>query len=922
MNLSWTAQGTKAAAAAMVVGCLISSSAQPTPQVLVWGYADAVTNVPANATNLSTITGGDYHALGLKRDGTVMAWGTSVWPQNGYNAGMTNVPAGLTNVLAIAGGAANSLALRADGTVALWGRIMSPDNVLGTTNIPAAVTNVVALARGSGAWHALALRRDGTVVDWGDNGGGGVLTNVPTSARHIVSVAAGSWHGLALRADGRVVAWGDNGDGQINVPPSATNIVAISASEALSAALRADGSAVIWGWIKAGTGGYGSLPGFTNLIDLCVPGWSQFEDPRIPILGLRRNGSLAEYGATPPVEATNIAAIAVTSRDCMALVGSGSPVFPDPSVDRTVVSGARGYFRTLATGALPIAYQWTYNGTNLDGATDAVYVVTNAQPSQMGAYAVVASNALGAVTSSNMMLNVLPLEITNQPVSLVLTNSGITVTLRAAVEGPGPLYYQWLFNGIARDGATNAWLTLTNIQPGDVGGYSLAVSNQLGGTISTVSQVGVVPILLTSWPSNANLFRGATISLKVAAQSSQPINYQWQCNGTNLLDATADTLVLTNLQWAQSGAYSVILSNSLGATNRGLQISVTSVAAWGQYGSANVPPDATNFLAIATGGFVSLGLKPDGTVVGWGLATSPQLALPGDLTNIVALALGGSHGLALRGDGTVKGWGSNTYGQAQPPADLTNVVAIAAGYSHSLALKSDGTTVAWGYNRFGQTNVPPGLGDLVMVAAGFNHSLALRADGSVVAWGANGQGQTDVPPGLNDAIAVAGGTAHSIALRSDGSITNWGATSDGQGPIPSSASNVVAIACGWYHNLALRADGSVLTWGRYQYGATNIPAGLTNAIFIAANSDDNRALVGDGWPVTGAALSHPIPGTNGFTLSIPSQCGRVYRLEYQTALTDAAWMPLPLVAGSGATIALADPTSTNIVTRYYRVRRW
>jgi Concanavalin A-like lectin/glucanases superfamily/Bacterial Ig domain/Immunoglobulin domain len=50
----------------------------------------------------------------------------------------------------------------------------------------------------------------------------------------------------------------------------------------------------------------------------------------------------------------------------------------------------------------------------------------------------------------------------------------------------------------------------------------------------------------------------------VIAAGTQPIAYQWRLNGTNLAAATVSSLVLTNVQVAQAGAYSVLLSNSVG----------------------------------------------------------------------------------------------------------------------------------------------------------------------------------------------------------------------------------------------------------------------------------------------------------------------------------------------------------------------
>ena len=113
--------------------------------------------------------------------------------------------------------------------------------------------------------------------------------------------------------------------------------------------------------------------------------------------------------------------------------------------------------------------------------------------------------------------------------------------------------------------------------------------------------------------------------------------------------------------------------------------------------------------------------------------------MPGGLNGVVAIAAGGFHSLALKSDGTVVAWGDNDVGQSTVPGGLNGVVAIAAGRrSHSLALKSDGTVVAWGQIDDGHApvteTVPGGLNGVVAIAAGCHHSLALKSDGTVVAW--------------------------------------------------------------------------------------------------------------------------------------------------------------------------------------------
>jgi len=84
-----------------------------------------------------------------------------------------------------------------------------------------------------------------------------------------------------------------------------------------------------------------------------------------------------------------------------------------------------------------------------------------------------------------------------------------------------------------------------------------------------------------------------------------------------------------------------------------------------------------------------------------------QTEVPAGLSGVKAIAGGGYHSLALKGDGTVVGWGGDNFHESEVPAGLSGVTAIAAGGFHSLALRSDGTVVAWGAQTFGQLTVPP-----------------------------------------------------------------------------------------------------------------------------------------------------------------------------------------------------------------------
>ena len=106
------------------------------------------------------------------------------------------------------------------------------------------------------------------------------------------------------------------------------------------------------------------------------------------------------------------------------------------------------------------------------------------------------------------------------------------------------------------------------------------------------------------------------------------------------------------------------------------------------------------------------------------------------------VAAGGYHTVGLQSDGTVVATGDNESGQCDV-GDWENIIQVAAGELHTVGLKTDGTVVAVGDNSYGQCNVS-GWEDIIQVAAGGYHTVGLKSDGTVVAVGLSTSGQLDV----------------------------------------------------------------------------------------------------------------------------------------------------------------------------------
>jgi hypothetical protein len=167
------------------------------------------------------------------------------------------------------------------------------------------------------------------------------------------------------------------------------------------------------------------------------------------------------------------------------------PVFALQPQAVTVVENAELSLAGGATGEGVVAYQWLQNDLFLAGQTNATLLVANAPMAAEGAYALVARNSAGAVTSAVVTVQVLaPVTITNQPLS-VQVQAGSDVTLTVGAVSSLPLTYQWTFQSTLLPEATGASLVITNVQAAQAGTYQVVVSNR---DYSRTSSVAVVAI--------------------------------------------------------------------------------------------------------------------------------------------------------------------------------------------------------------------------------------------------------------------------------------------------------------------------------------------------------------------------------------------------------------------------------------------
>jgi hypothetical protein len=177
-------------------------------------------------------------------------------------------------------------------------------------------------------------------------------------------------------------------------------------------------------------------------------------------------------------------------------VSGNAPAIVTPPLAQVITVGQPVTFSVTASGTAPFTYQWLKNNAVISGATGSSYTIAGVAAGDAGNYAVTVTNTFGNITSSTATL----IPVNAQPVAQNVS-AGAPVTFSISVAGPGPLAYQWEFNGAAIGGATGSSYSISNASPGNAGNYSVVVSDANGIVTTTPISLTVNPIAETDTPT-------------------------------------------------------------------------------------------------------------------------------------------------------------------------------------------------------------------------------------------------------------------------------------------------------------------------------------------------------------------------------------------------------------------------------------
>jgi hypothetical protein len=175
---------------------------------------------------------------------------------------------------------------------------------------------------------------------------------------------------------------------------------------------------------------------------------------------------------------------------------------------------AQGASLTLSASVIGTAltYQWYRDGVAISGAASATYTIKNVSSATTGAYAVLATNSYGSVSSDAAVVSLNGREaasIVTQPVAQS-TIAGGSATFSVAASGTA-LTYQWYRNGVAITGATSSTYTVSSASTANSGSYSVLVANADGSVMSTTASLTLVTAKLTNLSVRTPMAAGQTL---------------------------------------------------------------------------------------------------------------------------------------------------------------------------------------------------------------------------------------------------------------------------------------------------------------------------------------------------------------------------------------------------------------------------
>jgi alpha-tubulin suppressor-like RCC1 family protein len=694
--------------------------------------------------NIRFIAGGQYHSIGLDKNGTVWGWGYNNRGQLGDNS----VTSRLTPVsilgnsktfCKIASGYGHTIGLDKNGRVWGWGyngRGQLGDNTITQRNTPVSIlgVNKTFCSISGGYINTIGLDKNGNVWGWGYNNKGQLGDNSVTQRKTPVSIlginktfcsiTSGRFHSIVLDKNGRVWGWGYNYYGQLgdnstiqrNTPVSilGVNKTFCSISAGYYHSIGIDDNGKVWGWGYNINGQLGNNSTTNRATPVSILGinktFCSISTGYRHTIGLDKNGKVWGWGYNVYGQ---LGDNSITSRlTPVSILG----------VNKTFCSISAGYQHSIGIDDNGKVWGWGYN---LQGQLG-----NNGTPNRCTPVSILGVNKTfckiasgnghtigiddnGRVwcwgNNSNGQLGDNTITLKRTPVSILGVNKtfcsisgGLKHTIGLDKNGR---IWGWGYNSFGQLGDNTV---ISKRTPVSILGVNKTFCSISAGTYHTIGLDKNGRVWGWGYNSNGQLGDNSITSRRTPV-SILGIN-------KTFCSISAGYYYFMGIDdngkvwcWG-SNAYGQLGDNS--TTQRNTPVSILGVN--------------KTFCSIAGGQYHSVGLDKNGRVWCWGYNSNGQLgdntitskrtpvSILGTNKTFCKITSGYGHTIGLDKNGRVWGWGYNAYGQLgdnsttqrNTPVSILGInktfCSITSGYNQTIGIDDNGKVWGWGYGFNGQ----------------------------------------------------------------------------------------------------------------------------------------------------------------------------------------------------------------------------
>jgi len=206
----------------------------------------------------------------------------------------------------------------------------------------------------------------------------------------------------------------------------------------------------------------------------------------------------------------------------------------------TVNQGQAASFSVVASGSMPLSYQWSKGSTAISGANSASYTTPATTTSDSGStFTVVVSNSVGNVTSSAATLTVNPGTIqpvfTLHPLNQTVSAGAVATFIVSATGSPTPTIH-WErspdgANWSSISGATNLTYSFTTQMSDSGAKFRAKATNSAGTAISNTATLGVASIAIQATLGSVATQQSTQLTASVSGVTSPIV--VWSVSSTD-----------------------------------------------------------------------------------------------------------------------------------------------------------------------------------------------------------------------------------------------------------------------------------------------------------------------------------------------------------------------------------------------------